>query len=97
TTAKEVPTLFRWRVTPYSDRVLRMVCAVGMVLAFTVVLGLPQVGPAWTPIPVFIVLWWLYMSIVNIGQRFYSFGWETLLLETGFLVGFLGSHEVAPP
>ncbi|WP_262425693.1 lipase maturation factor family protein [Brachybacterium sp. Z12] len=31
------------------------------------------------------------------GQIFYGFGWESMLLECGFLVGFLGSHAVAPP
>ncbi|XP_057311803.1 lipase maturation factor 1-like [Hydractinia symbiolongicarpus] len=33
-------------------------------------------------------LWMLYHSIVNIGQRWYSFGWESQLLETGFLAIF---------
>ncbi|XP_078686575.1 lipase maturation factor 1-like isoform X1 [Branchiostoma floridae x Branchiostoma belcheri] len=33
-------------------------------------------------------LWALYHSIVNIGQRWYSFGWESQLLETGFLAIF---------
>lgn len=97
TTAKQAPSLFRWTRTPYSDRNLRIVCGLGMVLAATVVLGLPQAGPAWAPIPVFLLMWWLYFSISAIGQRFYGFGWESLLLEAGFLVGFLGSHAVAPP
>ncbi len=58
----------------------------------------PQAGPAWVPIPVFLTMWWFYFSISSIGQRFYGFGWESLpLLEAGFLVGFLGSHAVAPP
>jgi hypothetical protein len=33
---------------------------------------------------------------VNIGGSFYSFGWETLLLEAGFLAIFLGNAETAP-
>jgi hypothetical protein len=32
------------------------------------------------------------LSIVNIGQEFYGFGWETLLLETGFIAIFLGDN-----
>ena len=32
-----------------------------------------------------LILWLLYHSIVNIGQRWFSFGWESQLLETGFL------------
>ncbi|XP_023236745.1 lipase maturation factor 1-like [Centruroides sculpturatus] len=35
-----------------------------------------------------ITLWILYHSIVNVGQRWYSFGWESQLLETGFLAIF---------
>jgi len=25
-------------------------------------------------------MWALYLSVVNVGQTFYAFGWETLLL-----------------
>ncbi|XP_045397003.1 lipase maturation factor 1 isoform X2 [Lemur catta] len=35
------------------------------------------------------VLWALYLSLVNVGQVWYSFGWESQLLETGFLGVFL--------
>ncbi|XP_069920288.1 lipase maturation factor 1 isoform X2 [Oryctolagus cuniculus] len=34
-------------------------------------------------------LWALYLSLVNVGQVWYSFGWESQLLETGFLAIFL--------
>ncbi|XP_069838241.1 lipase maturation factor 1 isoform X2 [Dendropsophus ebraccatus] len=34
-------------------------------------------------------LWILYHSIVSVGQLWYSFGWESQLLETGFLGIFL--------
>ena len=34
-------------------------------------------------------LWALYLSFVQIGQLFYGYGWETQLLETGFLAIFL--------
>ncbi|MGO2643745.1 lipase maturation factor family protein, partial [Brevibacterium aurantiacum] len=96
TTSAQAPSLFRWKRFAYTDRRLRIVCGVGMLAAMTVVIGLPQAGPAWTTIPVFGLMWWLYFSISSIGQRFYGFGWESLLLEAGFLIGFLGSHEVAP-
>ena len=43
------------------------------------------------------MLWVLYVSIVNIGQEFYAFGWESLLCEAGFLAIFLGNDAVAPP
>lgn len=42
-------------------------------------------------------LWVLYLSFVNAGQVFYGFGWETLLLETGFLAIFLGSQNSRTP
>jgi hypothetical protein len=35
------------------------------------------------------VLWVLYMSFVHGGQDWYGYGWETQLLETGFLAVFL--------
>src|SRR6202041_1501006 len=31
----------------------------------------------------------LYLSFVHVGQIFYGYGWETQLLETGFLAIFL--------
>ena len=46
-----------------------------------------------------VTLWMLYSSFVNVGQLFYGYGWEILLLETGFLAAFLvplwrgGWHE----
>jgi hypothetical protein len=67
------------------------------VIAVALVLGLPQLGPPWVPLVAFLAIWFLYMSIVNIGQTFYGFGWESLLLEAGFLAAFLGSDQVPPP
>ena len=39
------------------------------------------------------LLWAIYLSFVNVGQTFYGFGWETLLLEAGFLAIFLGARK----
>ena len=36
-----------------------------------------------------IVLWLLYFSIESFGQQWYAFGWESQLLETGFIAIFL--------
>jgi hypothetical protein len=41
-------------------------------------------------------LWLLYLSFVNVGQTFYAFGWETLLLEAGFLTIFAGGRTAVP-
>jgi lipase maturation factor 1 len=40
-------------------------------------------------LPMMFVLWASYFSIVSIGQTWYSFGWESQLLEMGFLSMFL--------
>ena len=42
---------------------------------------------------VWLALWALYLSIVNVGQTFYSFGWESLLCEAGALAVLLGSSD----
>ena len=68
-----------------------------MLVAALLVVGLPQLAPPWVPLLCFLLLWGLYLSIVTIGQTFYGFGWESLLLEAGFIVAFLGSDEIAPP
>jgi len=42
------------------------------------------------------LIWALYISFVNVGQTFYAFGWESILLEAGFFAMFLGSDSTAP-
>jgi hypothetical protein len=88
------PSLFHLH---YSDRLLQLVAWVGVGLAAAAVLGLPEQGPAWLSMAAWLVLWALYLSVVNVGQTFYGFGWETLLLEAGFLAVFLGPAAQAPP
>jgi hypothetical protein len=89
------PTLFRF--VRYTDGRLRVLCAVGIAVGAALALGIPQLGPAWVPMLCFLVIYLGYMSIVSIGQTFYSFGWEMLLLEAGFLAAFLGCRDQAPP
>ena len=89
------PTLFRY--VRYTDRRLVALCAGGIVVAAALVVGIPQLGPPWVPMVCFLVLWLGYMSITSIGQTFYGFGWEMLLLEAGFLAAFLGSNDQPPP
>lgn len=91
---RESPSLFHFR---YSDRLLVLVASVGALLALAVVLGLPDRWPIAATTATWLVLWVLYLSIVNVGQRFYGFGWETLLLEAGFLAAFLGPAWAAVP
>ena len=91
---REAPSLFHLH---YSDRLLATVAWSGVALSALMVLGLPQAGPAWLPMLAWLALWALYLSIVNVGQTFYAFGWESLLLEAGFLAIFLGPASSAPP
>jgi len=91
---RAAPSLFHLH---YSDSLLRAVAWTGAVLSAGLVLGAPQAGPLWLPMLAWLILWILYLSIVNVGQRFYNFGWESLLLEAGFLAIFLGNARTAPP
>jgi len=75
----ELPTVFWWDA---SDGALQTVAWTGVVLSAAVLLGVSHGG-------VMLVLWALYLSIDHVGQRWYQFGWETQLLETGFLAVFL--------
>ncbi|MFD5213995.1 lipase maturation factor family protein [Microbacterium sp. NPDC058345] len=89
------PTVFT-RIR-YTDQRLVWLCGVGMVIAAALVAGVPQLGPPWVPMICFLLLWGGYMSITSVGQTFYGFGWEMLLLEAGFLAAFLGSADQPPP
>lgn len=81
----------------YSDRFFAAVAWGGAALAAAVAAGLADAVPLWASMLMWTVLWALYISIVNVGQVWYGFGWETLLLETGFLAIFLGNARTAPP
>jgi hypothetical protein len=88
------PSLFHWH---YSDRALNGVAWSGILLAAALLIGLPQAAPLPVTMLAWAALWVLYLSIVNVGQTFYAFGWESLLLEAGFLAIFLGNDQMAPP
>src|SRR3954462_3862437 len=91
---QKAPSLFHFR---YSDRLLVAVAVTGIVLSLAVVAGMPHRLPAALPVAIWLLLWALYLSIVNVGQTFYAFGWESLLLEAGFLAAFLGPSSSAVP
>ncbi|OBI96751.1 lipase maturation factor family protein [Mycobacterium asiaticum] len=81
----------------YSDRMFAGVSWFGAALSAAVAAGAADVAPLWVAMLMWLSLWVLYLSIVNVGQTWYGFGWESLLLETGFLMVFLGNARVAPP
>ena len=90
----KTPSLFHWR---YSDALLRAVAWVGILVSAAALVGLLDKVPVWAWMVAWLVLWALYQSIVNVGQTFYGFGWESLLLEIGFLMIFLGPPGTIAP
>jgi Lipase maturation factor len=91
---RRAPSLFHLH---YSDRFFALCAATGCAVAVALAAGLDSRLPLWGGMLLWLVPWLLYLSIVNVGQTWYGFGWESLLLEIGFLAVFLGNDEVAPP
>ncbi|MFB6240298.1 MAG: lipase maturation factor family protein, partial [Gemmatimonadota bacterium] len=92
---REAPSLFHWR---YSDRLAEALAWVGAALAAATFLGLPSaIAGTAGAVLAWLALWALYLSFVNVGQVFYAFGWESQLLETGFLAVFLGGAGTEAP
>lgn len=91
---RRAPSLFHWR---YSDRLLAVVAWGGVGVSLVALAGWSEQGPIWASMLVWAALWAAYVSIVNVGQAFYGFGWESLLCEAGFLMIFAGPAWMAPP
>jgi len=87
------PSLFR---LGYSDRSFSWVAWTGIALSLAALSGISESGSVWLSAAVWLVLWVLYLSIVNVGQTFYAFGWESMLLEAGFFAIFLGPAALEP-
>ncbi|HEX7668383.1 MAG TPA: lipase maturation factor family protein [Polyangiaceae bacterium] len=82
-----LPTLF-W--LGCSDSVMRYAAWAGVALSLGVLAG-------YANSVMLAALWVLYLSFVNVGQIFYGYGWELLLLEAGFLaIFFAPAWEVRP-
>lgn len=90
---RETPSIFYWLP---QDGVFLGAAWVGVAVSCLAMSGLVERYPTWVSMLMWALLWALYMSFVNVGQTFYSFGWETLLLESGFFAAFLGGRNVAP-
>lgn len=75
-----------------SDSFMQTVCWAGVGLSVLAFCGF-FTGP------ILAVLWFLYLSIVSVGQAFMSFQWDFLLLETAFLAVWFapwGLRELHP-
>ena len=75
----KVPSIFWFG---HSDAFLLTAGWVGLVISIAVLCG-------YANSVMLFVLWALQLSIVHVGQLFWGYGWETQLLETGFLAIFL--------
>jgi len=78
------PTLYWFISSTLEDWHMEATALIGSFLSFAVVMGLDS----WL---VMVLLWILDFSIVTVaeGTSFYSYGWESQLLETGFLAIWL--------
>jgi hypothetical protein len=91
---RRAPSIFQLH---YSDRFAGGLAWTGALLAGLAVAGVVEQAPLAVSMLAWAAMWALYLSFVNVGQTFYGFGWETLLLEAGFLGIFMGDAETAPP
>ncbi|AXH96497.1 lipase maturation factor family protein [Ornithinimicrobium avium] len=91
---RRAPSLFHLH---WSDQFFLTVCWSGAALAGLSLVGVTARLPLGVSMAVWLVLWALYLSVVNVGQVWYAFGWETLLCEVGFLAVFLGDASTPPP
>jgi hypothetical protein len=94
TSFRHAPSIFHLH---YSDRFALAIAWAGVVLSTALVAGAGDHVPLAAAMAMWSVLWALYLSIVNVGQIWYAFDWESLLLEAGFLAVFLGNAGIAAP
>src|SRR5690242_9669528 len=91
---RRAPSIFHLH---YSDRFFAGVSAAGILLSIAGLTSLSEQGPIWFSIAVWSSLYALYLSIMNVGQIFYGFGWESMLLEAGFLAIPLATNRMVVP
>jgi len=68
---------------------------IGILLSCLVISGV-SARFTWLSVGVWLAIYLLYLSFVNVGQTFYAFGWESILLETCFFAIFLGGSKSMP-
>jgi hypothetical protein len=90
---REAPSLFYFYP---KDVAFVSAAVVGILLSAFAATGLSERSGNWVSMPVWSLLWILDLSFVNVGQEFYAFGWESILLEAGFFAIFLGSRKFEP-
>jgi hypothetical protein len=89
---REAPSFFYlWP----GDRAAVITAWLGIGLSVLALAGLAE-RTTWSHVSVWLAIYLLYLSFVNVGQTFYGFGWESILLEACFLTIFLGSSQTVP-
>jgi hypothetical protein len=88
---RQSPSLFYFAP---KDWAFTVAAWLGVLLSCAVILGFADRLSTWMNALVWAVLWLLYLSFVNVGQTFYAFGWESILLEAGFYSMLLGNRSV---
>ena len=68
----------------------------GIALSCVAIAGISERYGTWLSVAVWGTIWLLYLSFVNVGQTFYGFGWESILLEGCFFAMLLGNSAVTP-
>src|SRR5437588_5191967 len=68
----------------------------GIALSCVAIAGISERYGTWLSVAVWGTIWLLYLSFVNVGQTFYGFGWESILLEGCFFAVLLGNSAVTP-
>ena len=91
---REAPSLFFFAP---KDWAFAAAAWMGIALSCAVIAGLADRYAWWVNAFVWLGVWVLYLSFVNVGQTFYGFGWEDILLEAGFFAMFLGGRSTRPP
>ncbi len=68
---------------------------IGIVLSALILTGVAA-RHTWSNVVAWAAIYLLYLSFVNVGQTFYAFGWESILLEACFFAIFLGGFRAMP-
>jgi len=89
---RETPSLFFWAPR---DWAFTAAAWLGIVLSCLVITGISS-WYTWLSVTVWLSIYLLYLSFVNVGQTFYAFGWESILLEACFFAMFLGASRIVP-
>lgn len=88
------PSIFY--LIPY-DWAFTLFGLLGLTISLIALTGISEKHGLFISMLVWFLLWLIYLSFVNVGQTFYAFGWESMLLETGFLAIFLGDRQSKVP